>query len=72
MAAPTSNRIRLDPGRCCGHGRCYALCPDLFEEDDSGHAVLTRETVPAGLEERARSAADNCPEGAISLVAAED
>jgi ferredoxin len=60
-------RVRLERALCCGHGRCYALCPELFDEDDAGHAVLVAETVPQGLEVRARSAAENCPETAISV-----
>jgi len=60
-------RVRLDRALCCGHGRCYALCPELFDEDDAGHAVLVEETVPPDLEERARNAAENCPEMAISV-----
>jgi ferredoxin len=60
-------RVRLDRALCCGHGRCYALCPELFDEDDAGYAVLVAETVPRGLEVRARTAADNCPEMAISV-----
>ena len=60
-------KIRLDSARCCGHGRCYALCPELFEENDTGHAVLRTSEVPSGLEGRARAAAENCPELAISL-----
>jgi len=60
-------KLRLDDALCCGHGRCYALCPELFEEDDAGHAVLVKPDVPPALEARARSAADNCPEGAITV-----
>jgi ferredoxin len=58
-------RVRVDLTLCCGHGRCYALCPELFSEDDEGHCVLERSEVPPELEGRARSAADNCPELAI-------
>lgn len=60
-------KLRLDSDLCCGHGRCYALCPELFSEDDEGHAVLVAEDVPAALTQKARSAADNCPELAITL-----
>jgi len=59
-------RLRLDDTLCCGHGRCYALAPELFGEDDAGHAVLLVEAVPPELEERARAAIINCPEVAIS------
>ena len=62
-------KVRIDSGRCQGHGRCYELVPDLFGEDDDGYATLTGDgTVPEGLADDARLAAANCPESAISLV----
>ena len=61
-------QLRLDSEKCQGHGRCYALSPDLFEADDEGYAVLRVEQVPAELERQARAAVDNCPEFAIELV----
>jgi ferredoxin len=60
-------RIRLDPDRCQGHGRCYTLAPDLFDADDMGHCVLLRSDVPAGQEEAARNGVENCPEQALFL-----
>lgn len=63
-------RIVLDSEACQGHGRCYALAPDLFDTDDDGYAVLLVDgEVPAGLQDAARLAADNCPEFAISVEA---
>lgn len=64
-------RITLDSDKCQGHGRCYALSPQLFEPDDEGYAVLLvadGATVPPGQEDAARLAADNCPEYAIIVV----
>ena len=60
-------RLRLDPDRCQGHGRCYALAPDLFDADDVGHCVLLVDDVPAGHEDDARNGVENCPEQALSL-----
>jgi ferredoxin len=62
-------RIAIDHETCTGHGRCYALSPELFESDDDGYGQVTTAdgTVPEGLEEAARRAANNCPERAISL-----
>ena len=60
--------IKLDSGKCQGHGRCYALAPDLFDSDDEGYAVLKVEgAVPADREDDAVLAADNCPEYAIEI-----
>ena len=58
--------IHLDTERCTGHGRCYSLAPELFDCDEMGHSVLLAETVPAGLEDKARLAIDTCPEGCLS------
>ena len=61
-------KIVLDNSKCQGHGRCYALAPQLFDSDDEGYAVvLVDGEVPAELEGAARLAADNCPEYAITI-----
>lgn len=60
-------KLRLEQQLCVGHGRCYALAPDLFGDDERGHCVLLHETVPAGLESQARLGEQNCPENAIVL-----
>ena len=36
-------RIKIDNDRCTGHGRCYALAPEVFEPDDEGHSIVLRE-----------------------------
>jgi ferredoxin len=59
--------VHVDADRCAGHGRCFALEPDLFDCDDAGYPVLLHDTVPAALEGAARDAAAGCPEGAISI-----
>jgi ferredoxin len=58
-------RLRVDLELCVGHGRCYALAPDLFGEDERGHCVLLQATPPPELADQARLAEQNCPEGAI-------
>jgi ferredoxin len=62
-------RLRIDPERCQGHGRCYDLAPDLFGEDDEGYGqVLGDGAVPPGNEKEARLAVSNCPERAVDLA----
>ncbi|HWJ64000.1 MAG TPA: ferredoxin [Acidimicrobiales bacterium] len=63
-------RIVFDRDRCQGHGRCYALAPDLFDADDEGYAVVlvTGDLTDEQLA-NAQLAADNCPEYAISIEA---
>lgn len=61
-------RVRIDDDLCVGHGRCYALAPELFEPDDIGQGqVIGDGAVPAGQEDAARKAAANCPERAVIL-----
>ena len=62
-------KVRVDDAVCTGHGRCYALAPDVFEPDDYGHCVIVLPDgeVPPELEDQARVGQANCPELAISL-----
>ena len=30
-------RLHIDYDRCSGNGRCYALFPDLFSDDERGY-----------------------------------
>jgi ferredoxin len=61
-------RATVDENQCQGHARCWEICPEVFELDDEGHALVTTPEVPAELEAKAREAADNCPERAITLT----
>jgi ferredoxin len=60
----------LDTERCTGHGRCYALAPELFADDEYGHGLVigaggvTPEQMGA-----AERAVAGCPEQAIALSA---
>ncbi|MFM7536245.1 MAG: ferredoxin [Acidimicrobiales bacterium] len=61
-------KVWVDPDKCQGHNRCYALAPELFDVDDYGNASGKRDgVVPAGLEDKARLAAANCPEFAVVI-----
>ena len=61
-------RVSVDEDRCQGHARCWSICPEVFELDDEGHAVVVQAEVPVELEAKAREAADNCPELAIPVT----
>jgi ferredoxin len=61
-------KVAVDDGRCRGHGMCLTICPEVFELTDDGYAVADPEAVPAGLEDAAREAIENCPERAISEI----
>jgi ferredoxin len=63
-----SVRVRVDVDRCEGHGRCYALAPELFAADELGNGrEIGDGTVSPELADKARLAVENCPERAISL-----
>jgi ferredoxin len=63
-------RVRVDRAKCVGHGRCYVLAPEVFEDDERGHCVVkATEPLSPGLLAQARRGEQNCPEGAISLTA---
>ena len=62
-------RIVLHPEACTGHGRCYALSPEVFDADDDGHGVVRIEgDVPVELQAAARRGMANCPEAAIVVL----
>lgn len=61
-------KVMVDSERCQGHNRCYAIAPELFDVDDLGMATVIGDgSVPAGMEDKARLAAANCPEQAITV-----
>jgi ferredoxin len=48
---------------------CYALAPNVFEDDDQGYGhVIGDGEVPQERAEAARNGAANCPEGAITVT----
>lgn len=61
-------RVSVDPDLCTGHGRCYALAPDVFDADDVGHSIVLVDDVSGKLEEHAAIGEQNCPESAITLT----
>lgn len=62
-------RLRVDPERCQGHARCFALAPDLFDIDDFGQSSVRADgVVPPDREDAARLAIANCPEFAIEAT----
>jgi ferredoxin len=64
-------RVHVDPDKCQGHNRCYAIAPDLFELDDLGtSSEIDGGLVPDREADVARRAEANCPEHAISLISA--
>ena len=61
-------KVRLDEDACVGHGRCYAIAPEVFDADDQGHCVLrfADDPIPVASIDVARQAVINCPEHALA------
>ncbi|WP_235735552.1 ferredoxin [Nocardioides alcanivorans] len=64
--------ISIEADKCMGHGRCYAVAPDLLTDDDEGFVAERGRcwSIPDSLVGQAEDAADACPEGAIAVLAA--
>jgi ferredoxin len=60
--------VQVNHDTCVGHGRCFELAPEIFEEGEDGRCCIIENEIVAPDEERAREAAINCPERAISIV----
>ncbi len=61
-------KVLVDSALCVGHGRCYALGPEVFQEDERGRGWIEVDQVPRELEDQARRGEANCPENAIRLL----
>jgi ferredoxin len=62
-------KVTVDPDRCQGHNRCFAIAPEVFDVDDLGNAFAIGDgTVGDVLATKARQAAANCPEYAITVT----
>jgi ferredoxin len=60
-------KVTVDSDLCVGHGRCYALAPDVFGADDYGHCEILVAAPEGALAIQARLGAENCPERAITI-----
>lgn len=64
--------IKIDPDRCQGHNLCVTYVAELVESDDEGFVTVIGDgDVPPELHERAKMAAANCPEYAITIESSE-
>lgn len=64
-------KLWVDPARCQGHARCYALAPETFAIDEEGYAFVIEGREQSVTEDNVRKAMKNCPERAIKLIEAE-
>jgi len=63
-----SERLRVNPILCTGHGLCAELLPEQINLDEWGYPVISDEPVPKGLRPLARRAVTDCPVLALMLV----
>jgi ferredoxin len=62
-------RVVLDSEKCQGHGRCYALAPEVFAPDEEGYGTVLQAEVSGALLAQAELGVQGCPEAAITLDA---
>jgi ferredoxin len=61
-------KISIDKEKCMGCGTCFAMSPEIFAPDIDGKAKLVvTETEDPELIEKAKTAKDMCPNGAIVI-----
>ena len=60
-------KVCVDAEACSGCGPCVDICPEVFELDEEGIAVVKVAEVPTELCEACREAVENCPTDAIAI-----
>ncbi len=61
-------KVSVDLATCQGYANCVVEAEAIFDiDDETDKAVVLIETVPEGLADDARRAADSCPVAAITI-----
>lgn len=60
-------KVTVDDDVCAAFGVCVITCPEVFVLGELGYAEVIVDEVPAGLEDRVRKAAVECPSRAIII-----
>lgn len=53
---------------CIGCGLCPQICPEVFELNEEGMAIVKVQVVPPEAEETCRESATSCPVEAILII----
>ncbi|WP_319428593.1 ferredoxin [Mycobacterium sp. RTGN5] len=61
-------RIKVDLGKCTGHGICESIAEDVFEVDDDGSVRIHGDQRPESDRERMQKAVTQCPAAALNLI----
>lgn len=60
-------KVNVDPDLCDGCGPCVDICPEAFDLNEEGIAMVKMDQIPDELQQLCRQAADSCPTEAISI-----
>jgi ferredoxin len=60
--------VSVDENLCQGHARCNLICPEVFDLDEAGFAVVLTPHVAPEHEAKVKEAVINCPERAITTT----
>ena len=63
-----SERLRVNPIRCSGHGLCAELLPEQITIDEWGYPIISDVPVPRELRKLARRTVTDCPALALQIV----
>jgi ferredoxin len=61
-------KVVVDYDVCASNAVCMGIAPEVFEVRDDGFLYVLDENPPAELWDKVRTAEQNCPTGAISIV----
>ena len=67
-----TERLRVNPIQCTGHGVCAELLPELVTLDEWGYPVIDPGPMPPALDRDARRAVADCPALALKLTRSEE
>jgi ferredoxin len=67
-----TERLRVNPIQCTGHGVCAELLPELVTLDEWGYPIVDPGPVPVALDRDARRAVAACPTLALKLTRREE
>jgi len=61
-------KVRIDPDRCEGHGKCAIAAPAVFElrDDDLSHVLV--DDIAESERENVKNAVRLCPRQAIEII----
>lgn len=60
-------KATIDRDECTGCELCTMICPEVFEMDDEGIAIVIADPIPADAEDDAEEAAESCPVECICI-----